>query len=387
MYEDSKIPNIKPNFTESDKKTFSNSNGTGEITPAIIKEEQKKCIKRSEETPENIGLFRLRTANQVMKEASQQPNPKMLFDELWLEGELCVLFADTGVGKTSLAVQIGDSISRGIPIHSFKLESPPQQVNYFDFELSDKQFQRRYTNNFLNPYTFNDNFIRVDFSDAEIPDGDYNKFLYDCFEEVARVYPSKIFIIDNFTKLRTLDTDKAREAKPLMDFLDKLKKKYGLSILGLEHTRKRDESREISLNDLQGSAMKSRFIDSAFAIGRSSQDAKIRYIKQMKERSVEKRYGNENVIVCKMDKPDNFLQYEFLNYGNEREHLRVESDDTRNELENKVAEILKSNPTVTPYKIAKELCTEDNKFNSFKVKISRIVNKINSSNTGNSSNS
>ncbi len=378
-----------------DKNNIPNPNFEFEkdgITIEDIKGEAEKQTKQDNAAPENIGLFHLRTANQVMKEASEKPIPKMLFDELWLEGELCVLFADTGVGKTSLAVQIGDSISRGKPIqcfnqegiliHSFKLEAPPQQVIYFDFELSDKQFERRYTNNFLNPYTFSDNFIRVDFSDAEIPEGDdYNKFLYDCFEQVAQIYPSKIFIVDNLTKLRTLDTDKAREAKPLMDFLDKLKKQYGVSILALEHTRKRDESREISLNDLQGSAMKSRFIDAAFAIGRSSQDAKIRFIKQMKERSSEKKYGSENVIVCKIDKPSNFLQYEFLNYGNEREHLRIESDDKRNELESKVAEILTSNPAEKAYSIAKQLCTEENKFESFRIKIDRIIKKISKRNS------
>ena len=343
-----------------------------------IKAEAEQKAGQGNEENENIGLFRLRTANVVMKDAAKKPIPKMLFDVLWFEGELCILFADTGVGKSTLAVQIADSISKGLPIQGFELEVLAQLVIYFDFELSDKQFEKRYTNNFINPNKFNDNFIRSDFSDAEIPDGvDYNKYLYECFESVAQRYPAcKIFIIDNLTKLRTLDTDKAKEAKPLMDFLDKFKKKYGLSILALEHTRKRDESREISLNDLQGSAMKSRFIDAAFAIGRSSHDAKIRYIKQMKERSAEKEYDSENVIVCKMDKPDNFLQYEFLNYSNEREHLKIESNDSKNELESKVAEILKSSPTEKVYSIARSLCTDENKFESFRVKIDRIVKRI-----------
>ena len=41
----------------------------------------------------------VKTANQWLKEASQRPIPKMLFSELWHEGELCILFASSGLGK------------------------------------------------------------------------------------------------------------------------------------------------------------------------------------------------------------------------------------------------------------------------------------------------
>ena len=72
----------------------------------------------------------------------------MLFSEFWLEGELCMLFADTNLGKSMLAVQLGDSISRGVAIPGFRLEATPQKVLYIDFELSDKQFEVRYSASF-----------------------------------------------------------------------------------------------------------------------------------------------------------------------------------------------------------------------------------------------
>jgi hypothetical protein len=83
----------------------------------------------------------------------------MLFSEFWYEQELCILFADTNVGKTILAVQIADSISRGCPIPGFKLEAQKQKVIYCDFELNDKQFQGRYSRNYGEPYVFSDNII------------------------------------------------------------------------------------------------------------------------------------------------------------------------------------------------------------------------------------
>ena len=33
-------------------------------------------------------------------------------------------------------------------------------------------------------------------------------------------------------------------------------------------------------------------------------------------------YDSENVIVCQIDKPYNFLAFEFLDFGAEREHLK-----------------------------------------------------------------
>ena len=57
-----------------------------------------------------------RPANQWLEIAKTRSIPKMLFSEFWFQGELCILFADTNMGKSILAVQIADSISRGVNI-------------------------------------------------------------------------------------------------------------------------------------------------------------------------------------------------------------------------------------------------------------------------------
>ncbi|HYG14819.1 MAG TPA: AAA family ATPase, partial [Bacteroidia bacterium] len=45
--------------------------------------------------------------------------PGMLLDKLWQEGELAVLFGDTGVGKSQFAVQAAEAVSRGKTISGF----------------------------------------------------------------------------------------------------------------------------------------------------------------------------------------------------------------------------------------------------------------------------
>jgi hypothetical protein len=282
------------------------------------------------------GLFRRLSANDWMEEARNCPNPKMLFGEFWFEGELCILYADTNLGKSILAVQIGNSISKGEAIPGFRLEAPPQKVLYFDFELSKKQFQARYTRDYEQPYHFNDNFVRAEMQPdstdmLEAQFENFEQYLHASLIDVIAAEQAKVLIIDNITYLRD-ETERASFALPLMKQLQSPKHQFGLSILTLAHTPKRDLSKIITHNDLQGSKMLINFCDSAFAVGESVTDKSIRYLKQIKVRNVEYRYHTENVCVCQIAKPYNFLQFEFLNFGAERDHLKTQSADEREEL-------------------------------------------------------
>lgn len=272
---------------------------------------------------ENCGLFKVKQANKWLEEAQKRPVPRKLFDEFWFEGEVCILFADTNLGKSILAVQIADSISRGLAINGFSLEATKQKVLYFDFELSDKQFENRYSKDYANHYSFDENFLRVEIDpDADVADSKtFEETLKISLERAIVEHSVKILIIDNLTYLKN-ETERAKDALPLMKHLKALKNKYGLSILALAHTPKRDLSKPIGKNDLQGSKMLMSFCDSSFAIGESQRDTQTRYIKQIKVRQAEFKYDADNVCLCSITKPDNFLQFEFISYVTEREHLK-----------------------------------------------------------------
>ena len=117
----------------------------------------------------NSNYFIIKTANEWIEEAKNRPTPKMIFDQFWYEGEVSILFADTNLGKSILAVQIGNSVSKGTPIDRFESETIKQKILYFDFELSDKQFQNRYSINFENSYHFDDYFLRLKLIQKQIP--------------------------------------------------------------------------------------------------------------------------------------------------------------------------------------------------------------------------
>lgn len=275
------------------------------------------------------GIFRIRGGNRRMTDAQSQPIPKDLYYGLMYEREMTILFADTGIGKSIFAFQM-----------AVKMANDGHPVLYVDLELSDIQFRSRYTDNYQNPYIFPATMYFADISlDATIPPGwtyeDY--FLNSLINEIKKTN-TKIVIIDNMTKIISTDTDKANTAKPLMDRLVDLKREYGLTLLLLEHTRKTDANRVISLNDLQGSKMKVNFADSVFSIGRSTQGVDVRYVKQLKCRSTEIIYHTDNVAVYQLKKEDSFLHFGFVDYGSEYEHLRI-SDE--NILAERNAEVLK----------------------------------------------
>lgn len=322
-------------------------------------------------------LLEVKTANKWIEQASRRPIPRMLFSEFWFEQELCILFADTNVGKTILAVQIADSISRGQSIPGFKLETKAQKVIYCDFELNDKQFQSRYSRNYEVPYQFSDNFLRVEINpDADFPeDASFEFALSNAIERVITDNGAKIVIIDNITYLRH-ENERAKDALPLMKHLKRLKSKYNLSLLVLAHTPKRDLTKPLTRNDLQGSKVLMNFCDSSFAIGESSSDSSFRYIKMIKVRSTEHIYDSYNIMVCQITKPDNFLHFNFLHLDSEYKHLKMVTERDREILEEEVRGCILEDPSISAYAIAKRLCPEEKKFSSFKIKILRIYKKI-----------
>ena len=88
---------------------------------SVIKNNVENLINLIQEDKSNKGLLKVMPANKWMEQAKTRPIPKMIFGEFWHEGELCILFADTNLGKSILAVQIANSISSGEQIKGFRL--------------------------------------------------------------------------------------------------------------------------------------------------------------------------------------------------------------------------------------------------------------------------
>jgi len=301
--------------------------------------------KKKKETVENeikinssplSQLQPIRTSKQRMQDARNQPPIKQLCSMIWQTNELHLLFADTGIGKSILAVALSDALSKGKRLMLLENENEPLKVLYYDFELSDRQFRKRYSNEVGHEYSFSDNFFidSIDFValtninlQARINELLFQKIIFDIEQTRAQV-----LVIDNLTFLNTQSTQDTQIALEVMRKLNELKKDYNLSILVLAHTPKRDLSSPLTINHLAGSKHLSNFADSISAIGKSIQGTNIRYWKQIKpSRSGEMLYDTHNVINCEIVKTNELLTFDFISYSPESDHLREDRENQTNE--------------------------------------------------------
>ena len=322
-------------------------------------------------------------ANEVFDNADGEVPPRALFGDLFREGELAILFADTGIGKSILATQIGDAIARGKSVFSatentevteaetraagsvppederkaetrpvgsvpldgsesairtprsalipLRNDAEPLPVLYVDFELTRAQFAERYSTGVRNGRYYGRHrfpskewFARVTPDwEGPLPEGykTITQLFGDSVANLPYTHPNtKILIIDNLTYLAA-STSNATAASRLMKALESLKKEAGLSILVLAHTPKRAFRDTLTVNDLQGSKMLSNFADTIFCIGRDHSDRDVRYIKQIKSRGAALTHGTDNVITCRLVKQRGFLKFAFQRLSDEYEHL------------------------------------------------------------------
>lgn len=310
----------------------------------------------STQTTEQSDFFICKSANQWIQEAKQRPNPEPLYMTLWFQGEHCCLFADSNIGKSILAVQIATAIA------------PNRMVLLFDFELSDKMFQMRYTDNETQQlYNFPPNLFRLELNteSKDIITTNLEDAIIKNIELAAINMNAQIIIIDNMTWLSS-QLEKGDAAGQLMQSLQGLTRKYGWSILSISHTPKRNLSNPVTQNDLGGSKRLMNFFDSAFAIARSRKDERLVYVKQIKVRNDVLRYGEDNVIVYEIDKNGAFLHLKQIGYATEREHLQSMDEQEKNALKDAIIALL--NEGKTQKQAAAELGISESK-------VSRLLKK------------
>ncbi|MDO3642812.1 AAA family ATPase [Mucilaginibacter sp. L3T2-6] len=300
---------------------------------------RKRSIDRRPPGPYDAHrLFTVENGNRWMELARREPEAKMLLGELWHQGELCMLFADTNTGKSVLAVQIGESIARGESIAPFTCQTEPSRVLYMDFELNRRQFGLRYSQG-EDDYQFSDNFFRAEYNFLpDPPPGvDENELLIAAIEYKIKLVKANVLIIDNITCLRG-GTENSAVALSLVKSLKALKNDHNLSILVLAHTpKRRNATKPISADDLHGSKLLVNFADSAFALGKSTADTGLCYLKQIKQRNTRQRYGDDNVCLCRLQKPGTFLHFDFEGNTAESHHLLSRTSAERRRLADEIA--------------------------------------------------
>lgn len=268
-----------------------------------------KQLQQAENDIAKQEILIIRTINDCMIEASKLPKLKKLFGQMFHTGEVAVLAGDTGLGKSLLAVQIANAITKGKTSCLQQMIETSDRVLYFDIELSDRQFYQRYEN-----YYFDEKLFRVTFNPNCIEDGVLTPAE---IERAVSITNANIIILDNITALALKPTKEGDVAMEIMRTLKKLASQ-GKSILVLAHTPKLLEGISLTNDKVMGSKYLSIFADSVFFLGKSFKDKTQRYIKHTKARNDEML--NE-VIVIQVLNENSFLGFEFVEYDEEYNHL------------------------------------------------------------------
>ena len=292
-----------------------------------------------ESDPVDGGGFHVEKMNQCIDEAHQLPPLVPLYPNIVLEGDLSIIFGQSGIGKTIFAMQIARHIAEN-----------GKRLLYVDCEMTPRQLGNRYeTANF--PPTF----LRAEM-DREHPVEDVLKGI----EEVAAANHVEVVFIDNITALGQ-SLDRSADAGTLMASLNTLKKRYNWTLVVLNHVPKMFSGNvPLSLSAMQGSAKINQLIDDAIGIAQSCIDSNLVYVKQCKWRNGELTMGADHVAVYERRK-DEYGNLGFISRGisTEQEHLSVESGNEREEMKARIRELSAKGMTQTA--IAEQLGTSQSK--------------------------
>lgn len=271
-----------------------------------IRKEMENASARSD--LDKIGGLRLKEGNRWVDEALALPDPVLHFHGMIAENEITVIFAAAGVGKSILAVQIAEEIAR------------TRTVLYIDLELSDKQFQKRYTMGDT-PHRFPETFIRA-VLDEDDPDAvDLEQCVISSIEAAAS-RGIQVVILDNLS-YACRRSESAEETALLMQKLKHITRINGMTLIVVAHTPKRYFSSPLTRDDLAGSHKLMVAFDAAIAIGEVVENKHQRYIKQVKVRSAEMVYDTESVLLCELADDDGWLHFKFLGTASERELIKI----------------------------------------------------------------
>ena len=285
------------------------------------------------------SFIQVRRFDDYVREGLLMDAPQELIKHILVEHETTILFGDTGLGKSTLSMQM-----------AIEMAATGQKVIYVNFELSQQQFSKKYPEKEIPETLYIANIDYTLMHDVT----DQSSILSE-IEKLALEYDTSIVIIDNLTNL-CINSKEGGEAGNVMLRLISLRMTHDWTMLILAHVPKRKACDPLSLNDLAGSKILSNLADNVVGLNKSKLGNDKRYIIQLKYRSMPIELDYKNVQELTLRMSDGYLHFEYGGYDEERVHL-PRSRDEKAELEADIVKELREPNGLSYRDIADKLGT------------------------------
>lgn len=269
------------------------------------------------------SFFNVSTLKEDLEKGRKMKPPKELIPHILVEHETTILFSGPGVGKTVLGTQI-----------AFELAEQGMRALYFNFELSNQQLALRYPNK-----VFPNTLYHASIDYTKMHDVTDQNLILPEIERLAVERNIELIIIDNFTNL-CINSKEAAEAGNIMVKLLAMRMTHNWTMLILAHVPKRKQGDPLTIDDLAGSKLLSNLADNVIGFNKSKKDKNMRYLIQLKYRSLPIELDFKNVQELTLTSSDGWLHFEYGGYDEERAHL-PRSRDEKAELERDIVKELK----------------------------------------------
>lgn len=283
-----------------------------------------------------------------IEEGKLMDEPKELIRHILVEHETTILFGDTGLGKSTFAMQMACEVAElsGDDCPG----SRRKRVLYVNFELSQQQWAKRFPKK-----KFPENLFIANINYSLMHDVTDQSHILDEIQRIAVENEIEVVIIDNLTNL-CINSKEGGEAGNIMLQLISLRFVHNWTMLILAHVPKRKPCDPLSLNDLAGSKILSNLADNVVGLNKSKKDKSARYIIQLKYRSFPIELDYKNVQELRLVMSEDWLHFEYGEFDEERSHL-PRARDEKAELERDIVKELKEPNGLTYRDIADKLGT------------------------------
>lgn len=332
-YKENDISHIK-GCSYFDKETI-----CGDCT--FLKKQEPKQEKEKPQINKKGLLALLKSTDDLM----QEEDIKWVVKDLFAKKLVSVIFSEPGVGKTVLAMDIAEKLTKGESIFNQYKVDRPMKVLYFQGDFPNPIMRHRLQqtlhkpdNNyfkFVNRYDAEEQGYSIDLTNEK---GQEN------LKMLLEEYRPDFVIFDTFISFFDGDENKQKDVKEPIDFLRKLTSNYDCSILLCHHSRKRSSNEKrkgLDQSDLIGSFVTARLCSLMLAIAHNAEKS-----------TKEEKY---NTVLCAKTWFKPIEPFEFVISNNDTQFLQViytteeVTNNTKNKTQlakEKIVSILSSMPEV-----------------------------------------